>query len=678
MEYQASAQKRLAWPYPVHYGKVNQVTVDVLVIGGGLAGGCAGLGAVRRGCSVAVVDKAPIKRSGCGGAGMDHWNNVLNYEGSPMSPEENLEKGNTSARQGHRDYIAVKGTWDALMELEKLGLPIRDVDGDFTGTATLDEKTNLLKAYNYKDLVAVKLRGGQYIKPVIYEGLKREGAQLYERVMVTSLLTEGGKCGARVIGATGLSMETGEFYVFSAKSTIISSGYACTIWTYSTEITGNSYRWDPNDIGDGLAMAWKAGAKVFGMHKAGNTKAAHPFAWPRFGVGNPSNTWFPCTIVDNNGKEVPWEDADGKILTSVEARNLPTEHQAYCGSTISDVLKSVAPPNLIHDLPDRIRSGEFELPLWADLSAMPEDERRSIWGVMIGNEGKSRYTIYDLYTREGFNPDTDMLMAPIMVPEGYLSGGWFQGEPNAAKPWRSETFGCQGEPAVDWNLMSSLDGLFVAGASSGLEGCSYACSSGFYAGNRAAEFSDGVERGEIDQKQLQAEFDRVYAPVKRAGDPKAYISWKELWGGSARVMQQCCGDFKTIPILEQGLSWMDSIKKSEMQMTYARNPHELARLMEDESRITVSEMFLQACIVKIKTDKSDLPEGTYIFNQQVDGELRTTYEEPQYWLKGKNAPTYLENYEKCRAKEMSRRSAQGQEEPSGQNDCETGGSKEGL
>ncbi|MCD8127276.1 MAG: FAD-binding protein [Clostridiales bacterium] len=651
MEYQASAKERLAWPYPVHYGKVNRVTVDVLVIGGGLAGGCAGLAAVRRGCTVAVVDKAPIKRSGCGGAGMDHWNNVLNHEGSPMTPEENLEKGNTQARQGHRDYIAVKGTWDALMELEKLGLPIRDEDGDFVGTATLDRRTNLLKAYNYQDLVAVKLRGGQYIKPVIYEGLRREGAQLFERVMVTSLLTEGGKQGARVIGATGLSMETGEFYVFSAKSTILSSGYACTIWTYSTEITGNSYRWDPNDIGDGLAMAWKAGAQVFGMDKAGHTRAAHPFAWPRFGVGNPSNTWFPCTIVDNNGKEVPWEDADGKLLTSIEARNLPTEHQVYCGSTISDVLKSVAPPNLIHDLPERIRKGEFELPLWADISAMPEDERRSIWGVMIGNEGKSRYTIYDLYTREGFDPDTDMLMAPIMVPEGYLSGGWFQGEPNAVKPWRSESFGCQGEPAMDWNLMTSLDGLFVAGSSGGLEGCSYACSSGFYAGNRAAEFGETVERGEVDQAQLDAELLRVYAPVMRAGDPDAYISWKELWGGSARVMQQCCGDFKTIPILEHGLKWLDSIKQGEMQHTYARNPHELAKVMEDESRITVSEMFLQACIVKIKTDKSDLPAGTYIFNQLVGDQVVTTYKEPQYWLKAPYAPTYLENYERCRAKE---------------------------
>lgn len=651
MAYQASfAQERYEWPYPICYDKVNHVEADVVVVGGGLAGASAGIAAARCGAKVAVVDKAPIKRSGCGGAGMDHWNTVLSNPYSPMTVEENLDLGSTAGRQGHRDYVAVKGTWDALMELERLGMPLQDEDGDFDGAPTQDIKTKLLKAYDYRDLVAVKLRGGHYIKPLLYSGLRKEqNVELYERVMVTNLLTEGGKQGAKVVGATGFSMETGEFYVFHCKSVILTCGYACTIWTYSTEITGNSYRWDPNDIGEGLAMAWLAGADIFGMHKNGHNRASHPFAWPRFGVGNPSNTWFPCTIVDNNGKEVPWEDKNGKLLTSVEARNLPTEDQRYCGSTISDNLKSVATPNLVKNLPERIRKGEFELPLWADLPSMPDEERRSIWGVMIGNEGKSRFTIYDYYTRLGFDPEKDMLMAPIMNPEGYLSGGWFQGEPFAVKPWRSESFGCQGEPAVDWNLMTSVDGLFAAGANCGLEGCSFACSSGFYAGRQAAAYNNKTPLGEIDGEQLQREMDRVYAPVRRNGELSAYISWKELWGGSARAMQMCCNDQKTVPILEHGLRWIDSIKQYEMQMTYARNPHELARVMECETRITVSEMFLHACLAKLHLDEEGLEPGTYVFHHLEGDKLCTTFRPDKYWLKAPYAPTYLENYRNCTA-----------------------------
>ena len=223
--------------------------------------------------------------------------------------------------------------------------------------------------------------------------------------------------------------------------------------------------------------------------------------------------------MDNNGKEIPWEDTNGNRLTSVAVRNLPTANQTYCGSTISDNLKSVEVPQLIRDLPDRIKKGEFELPLWADLPSMPEEERRSIWGMMIGNEGKSRYTVFDLYTREGFNPEKDMLMAPIMVPEGYSSGGWFQGEPNAVKPWRSESFGCQGEVALDWNLMTSVVGLFAAGSSGGL-GVLVRVLVGFYAGNRAVEYGAKVSLGEVDEAQLASEIQRVYAPVRRTGRPR--------------------------------------------------------------------------------------------------------------------------------------------------------------
>ena len=41
-----------------------------------------------------------------------------------------------------------------------------------------------------------------------------------------------------------------------------------------------------------------------------------------------------------------------------------------------------------------IKSGELTLPLYADLTSMPEDERRAIFGLMVGNEGRTRVPIY--------------------------------------------------------------------------------------------------------------------------------------------------------------------------------------------------------------------------------------------------------------------------------------------
>lgn len=643
----------IKWPYEIKYDAVNHITSDVLVIGGGLAGCCAGIAAAKRGQSVVVCDKAPIKKSGCGGAGMDHWNTVLDNPDSPMSTEENIEKSRDTG-MSHRDYIAEKGTWDALMMLKELGLKIEDELDEFKGTATRDERSKLLKAYDYHKMVAVKLRGGNFIKPVLYHGLIDAGAKLYERIMITSLLTEGGRQGAPIAGAVGFSSETGEFYVFHSKSVIISTGYACSMWTMNMELTGNSYRWDPNEIGEGLAMAWKAGAEVFGMHRNGSTKGNNPFAWPRFGIGNPGNTWFPCTIRDNNGKEIPWEDANGKILKTVAERNFPAENQRYIASAKSDNYPGLKQPTLIHDLGERIRKGEYELPLWADLAGMPEEERRSIWGVMIGNEGKSRFTLYDLYTRLGFNPEKDMLMCPIENPDNYMKfGAWFHGEIDLAKAWRTENGG-QGEIACDWDLMTNIEGLFVAGASGGLEGCSFACSSGIYAGNRAAEYSMEHRLIDADEKQIEMERERIYAPVKRCGKENAYISWKELWAGTARVMQQCCAEYKTIPILKQGLGWLKSIKNTEGNMTYARNPHELTRVMECETRFIVSGLYLQACISRIEAEESGLLLDGYIFNRLNGDEVLTIHKESKYWLKDEKESSYLKIYMKHRSKEAMR------------------------
>lgn len=649
--------ERYPWPYELRYGKITHVYADVLVVGGGLAGSCAAIAAARAGKKVAVADKAPIKRSGCGGAGMDHWNNLLSNPWSPMSPEENLEKGNTDGRMGHRDYIAVKGTWEALMLLKEIGLPIEEDLGDLHDTATVDKRSHLYKAYNYRDLIAVKLRGGQYLKPVLYQEMKKQGISFHERVMINHLFTEGNRKGAPICGASGISIENGEMTVFHCPSVILTCGYSCTIWTYNMEITGNSWRWDPNEVGEGLAMAWEAGAEIDGMFRNGKEGNPSPFAWPRFGIGNPYNTWFPCTIVDNNGKEVPWEDIDGNILTDVRQRNYPAPSQEYCGSTISDVYKHAKTPSLIHDLPDRIRRGEYELPLWADLAGMPEDERRSIFGMMIGNEGKTRYTIFDLYTRLGFDPDKDMLMAPIMNPDGYNNGGWFHGAPDACRSWRSESFGMQAQPAVDWNLQTSIPGLFAAGANSGLEGSSYACSSGMYAGRRAAEYAaDKKQCGEISHDCIMEEAGKNYAPVKRFAEEQEsdFISWKELWAGTTRVMQQCCAEVKTKPVLEQGLRWMESIRCNEAVHTYAGNPHELVRVLECNTRMTISEMYLHGCIRKLEMEEKNLPAGTYLFCRNTGNEVEVLYREEKYWLKPPFKPTYLENYELCRAKEAER------------------------
>jgi succinate dehydrogenase/fumarate reductase flavoprotein subunit len=640
------------WPFPVKYGVENRIDTDVLVIGAGVAGAMAGLMAARRGVKVAVVDKAPIDISGCGGAGLDHYLGCISNPSGPFTPEEYIELQQQGSFDGRgsdfRSYIQMKGSWDNLMELEKLGLHFRDEEDEFAGAPFRDDETKIMYAYDYKTKDTIRLRGGAHLKKIMRDGLANEKtATLFERVMITSLLTEDGKQGARIVGATGLHEETGEFYIFSAKCVIMSTAGASmqgtSTWTYNLEMFGNGFRNDPNCTGDGVAMAWKAGANVDSEKFFGQGIYTGPFGWPWYGIGNPDNTWHPCTLVDNKGKVIPWTDANGKTLTTIAERTLPAEGQAYIG---------YFRPSPDID-PELIKSGEYELPLWADLSAMPEDERRAIWGLMVGNEGRTRIAIYDYYNKAGFNPDTDMLQCPVMSPEAFGSRrkDWFQGGPTDCKFWKADSL--RGI-SVDWNQMSSVEGLFASGSETG-QGGACAGSSGAYSGNRAAEYAMKVEHGRISDMQVEAEKERVYAPVKRMNDQQAVISWKELWMGMNRVMQQDCNEFRTPATCRHGLMWLDSIKKHEMHMTYARNPHELVRVLECESRVTVAEIYLYLGLANFQAAEENIginkSTDKYMFNKLKDGELLTTFKEDKWWLKPPYAPTYLENYTKSRALE---------------------------
>src|SRR5512137_1347647 len=75
------------WPYPVNYGKVNEIVSDILVVGGGVAGVRASISAAQMGAKVVLADVGHAKRSGAGGAGVDHWHGACTNPCSKVTPE---------------------------------------------------------------------------------------------------------------------------------------------------------------------------------------------------------------------------------------------------------------------------------------------------------------------------------------------------------------------------------------------------------------------------------------------------------------------------------------------------------------------------------------------------------------------------------------------------------------
>ena len=75
------------WPYENEVGLEEEVTADVLVLGGGIAGCYAAIAAARKGLSVALVEKGATVRSGAAGSGVDHWESACTNPCSGVTPK---------------------------------------------------------------------------------------------------------------------------------------------------------------------------------------------------------------------------------------------------------------------------------------------------------------------------------------------------------------------------------------------------------------------------------------------------------------------------------------------------------------------------------------------------------------------------------------------------------------
>ena len=202
----------MEWPYPIEYHQEETIKTDVLVLGGGVAGCMAAIAAAKKGLHVVLVEKGATKRSGAGGSGCDHWESATTNPCSQVTPEEMTEAmldDNDGYNNGISHYIECREGWDRLLDLEKMGGKIRDTEDEFEGAEFRDDKTKLMFAYDYVNRYTLRVWGTTF-KPAMYNELKRLGVTIQDRTMATGLLTEKGKVGGRVVGATGDPYQNGK------------------------------------------------------------------------------------------------------------------------------------------------------------------------------------------------------------------------------------------------------------------------------------------------------------------------------------------------------------------------------------------------------------------------------------------------------------------------------------
>jgi succinate dehydrogenase / fumarate reductase, flavoprotein subunit len=221
---------------------------DVLVIGAGLAGQRAALAAAEEGVSVGIISKVHPVRSHSNAA-QGGINAALNPDDSWESHAYDTVKG--SDYLGDQDAIEImcREAPDEILHLEHLGVTFHRNEEGKLGTRAFGG-ASAARTYYVADIT------GQAIMHVLYEQLMKfsDAIARYEEWFSTALaLDDDGNC----CGVVTRNIADGSMELFRAKAVILATG-------------GNGQAWHPTTnalicTGDGIAMAYRAGAKLMDM-----------------------------------------------------------------------------------------------------------------------------------------------------------------------------------------------------------------------------------------------------------------------------------------------------------------------------------------------------------------------------------------------------------------------------
>ena len=229
--------------------------VDVLVVGGGGAGASAALVAAEQGADVLMVTKLRLGDSNTvmaqgGIQGADKPND------SPAIHYLDVLGGGHYKNDPELAKALVMDAPEALAWLEKLGVMF-DKESDGTMITIHGGGTSRKRMHAARDFT-----GGEIMKTLKDEMLNRD-IPLVEYAAVYELLTDGD----RVTGAILYNMETQEYLIVRAKTTILATGGGGRLHVLGFP-TSNHY----GATADGLVLGYRVGAPL----KYLNTIQYHP------------------------------------------------------------------------------------------------------------------------------------------------------------------------------------------------------------------------------------------------------------------------------------------------------------------------------------------------------------------------------------------------------------------
>ncbi|AKS45863.1 Succinate dehydrogenase/fumarate reductase, flavoprotein subunit [Octadecabacter temperatus] len=283
--------------------KERVMKTDVLVIGGGIAGGYAAIKAADAGASVTLIDKGYMSRSGQSpyvdsflvfnedwGDNLDEWMDMIGQVGEHVNHREWTKAGFVESH-------------DRYEELVEWGVEFAKHDD-----GTLFRKTAKLGPAKTLFMEPAK------VPTVLREQALARGVNILYRRMINDLLVRDGK----VVGAVGFGIKGTALTVIECKSVVLATG--------ASGMKGP--HWPIHSLtGDGDAMAYRAGASITGKefmdpHPTSAEKPAD-FNW-QFKFGGQK-------LEDKGPPQGHLTNAEGDVVSQRGTLFLELEFEAHAG-----------------------------------------------------------------------------------------------------------------------------------------------------------------------------------------------------------------------------------------------------------------------------------------------------------------------------------------------------------
>jgi len=396
---------------------------------------------------------------------------------------------------------------------------------------------------------------GESMKPIIAEKVREYGCEILNRVTATNVLVSKGK----VVGAIGFGVRNGKMYAVKAKATCIATGGAAGLYkTYQNDgIDSHHQLWYcPFNTGTGYAMGIRAGAEMTTFEMR----------------------WCATRTKDFNGPIDTISVGYKTPMINAKGEKILEKRYAHLGGE--------AAPRYIRANAPMEEWLEGRGPCFVDTRNMSNEDIKQMKTDYL-NE-RPTYVLFMAARGQ------DLKEEPIEI---YGNDPYIVGGHTASGYW------------VDTDWSTTLPGLFACGDVSGgvpnkfVGGCA---AEGLLAAQGAVKYIAELESlPEVDEKQIEAEKARVYAPLFRMEQEGEGVLWREMEERMQRLMDEYAGGVhQFFRMSEEQLKYaLKNIKILQDQVKYliAEDLHDLMSCHEVIDRLDVAEVLIHHLLFRKET-----------------------------------------------------------------------------